>query len=420
MNKIQTLGRRAALLAGVAAGALVLESRADELFVASPTTLISEGNPYGGSFTTIGACGGAAHSMTLNGAELLIGDPNGHIYRRSPGNFFVSYAYDVPNSAHALAMHANQLLSGGDNGTLVRVNASTGAVLASFTLSVPISAMVVSGDDVYVGSSFGIVQKGNALTGGFQFWGTCGGPVNSMVIDGTHLVLGASQGQVYRINLQTQAVDATFSIPNDATGMVLHLGDLVVGGSSGSLVRLQRFNGAVKSNLGAPASVGALALRATPDPGTGYCYGAGICPCNNNDPVAGCANSTGFGARLAGTGTASVSGDDLTIHAFQMPANKNGRFYMASVIVQMPFGDGLLCAGSGGYPIFRFPPANSGPSGSFATPANLVGWCNQNLPISGHIAPGSTWHFQAWYRDQQGPCGAHFNTTDALSVTFLP
>jgi hypothetical protein len=165
--------------------------------------------------------------------------------------------------------------------------------------------------------------------------------------------------------------------------------------------------------------VSALGLKLTVDPGVNYCYGVN-CPCGNDDSGAGCANSTGFGARLAGTGTASVSADDLGIHAFGLPPNKNGRFYMASTIVQLPFGAGLLCTGGGGYPTFRFPPANSGPAGSFAMPANIIDWCAHNLPPSGQILPGSTWHFQAWYRDPPGPCGATFNTSDALSVTFLP
>ncbi len=36
-------------------------------------------------------------------------------------------------------------------------------------------------------------------------------------------------------------------------------------------------------------------------------------------------------------------------------------------------------------------------------------------PASGYvITPGSTWNFQAWYRDGNGPS----NLTNAISVTF--
>ena len=39
-------------------------------------------------------------------------------------------------------------------------------------------------------------------------------------------------------------------------------------------------------------------------------------------------------------------------------------------------------------------------------------------PPSGAILPGSTWHFQTWYRDIAGPCGAFSNLSNALSVTW--
>lgn len=412
MNRIQLLG-------GLTFGLVASIAGADEIFVASPTTLILEGNPYSGSFTTIGACGGQAHSMTLNGSQLLIGDPNGRIYRRSAAESFVSYAYDVPNDAQALAMHAGNLLSAGSDGTVVRVDAVTGAVIATLTAPGPASALLVVGDTLYVGSSLGVVFKGGAQTGGFGFWGTCGGPVNSMTIDSTHLILGSSNGQVYRINLTTQAVDATFAVASDAAAMVQHMGDLLIGGSNSSLLRVERFTGAVKSAIGSPVPVGALAVQDAPEPGSPYCYGNG-CPCGNDDGGAGCSNTTGFGARTAASGTTSVAADDLDVRAFQLPANKTSRFYMGQSVSQSPLGDGFLCTGGGGYPLFRFPVVSSGPSGSIAMPENLVDWCEQNLPPTGHLTPGSTWNFQAWYRDPAGPCGSQFNTTNSYSLTFAP
>src|SRR3954469_19002899 len=99
MNRAPSPHRRAAALCGLFTFALLATARADELFVASPTTLITQGNPYTGSFATIGLCGGQAQSMTLNGSQLLIGDPNGHVYKKSPSDSFVSYAFDVPNDA---------------------------------------------------------------------------------------------------------------------------------------------------------------------------------------------------------------------------------------------------------------------------------------------------------------------------------
>jgi hypothetical protein len=419
MNPIRSLVRPAAILGGFAAAFLGSTVRADDIFVASSTTLVLEGNPFSGAFITIGACGGAAQSMTLNGDVLLIGDPNGRIYRKAPSDGFVSYAFDVPNDAQALAMHGGNLLSVGTDGTIVRVDADTGAVLATMTTFAPLTAILVSGDDVFVGSSFGIVQKGHATNGGFQFWGTCGGPVNSLAKDSTHLIVGSSNGTVYRLDLLTQAVTTFFAAPNDLQAMVVQGGDLLVAGSDARVLRLERFSGALKSTLTVPVTVSALALRAGTDPGTTYCYGIG-CPCANEDPLAGCANTTGFGARLDGSGTASVSADDLEVFAFQLPPNKNGRFYMSQNSTLVPLGDGLLCAGSGGYPLFRFPFLNAGPAGALRLPPNLVSFCNQTFPAAGHLAVGATWHFQAWYRDPHGPCGAFFNTTNSYSVAFVP
>jgi hypothetical protein len=395
-------------------------ARADDLYVASATTVIQQGNPFSATFTVVGACGGAAQALTLNGDILLIGDQLGRIYKKGPTDSFISYAgYDVPNDAQGLAMHGGNLLTVGTDGTIIRVDAITGAVLDTMTASVPLTAILVSGDDVFVGSSLGVVQKGHATNGGFQFWGTCGGPVNSIARDATHLIVGASNGVVYRLDLATQQVATSFSVPNDAQALVVQGNDLLVGGSDSKIYRLRRTDGALKSTLTSQVAVSALALRREIAPGSAYCYGNG-CPCGNDDPSAGCANSTGFGAKLAGEGSASIAADDLTIYAYQIPPNKNGRFYMSQNSTHLPLGDGFLCAGSGGYPSFRFPFHNAGPAGSLATPSSLVAWCSQNLPSTGHLFAGSTWHFQAWYRNAQGPCGQNFNTTNSYSVTFVP
>jgi hypothetical protein len=394
--------------------------RADELFVASPTTLIQRGNPYFGAFATIGACGGQAQSMTLDGTRLLIGDPNGHIYQWTPGGF-LSYAFDVPNDAQALAMHAGNLLSGGSDGTIVRVNATTGAVLDTLDVPAPVSAILVSGDDVFAGTSFGIVQKGNALTGDFQFWGTCGGPVNSLAKDSTHLIIGASNSQIYRVNLATQQLEGNFPAGNDAQAIALQNGDLVVAGSDGSIRRMVPTTGASRGSFTSQVGVSAIAVLAEADPGVIDCFGNG-CPCGNDDPAAGCAHSGGFGARLAGSGTASVSADDLELFAFHMPQNRLTRFYLSQHAMQTPLGDGFLCAGGGGggYPPLRYPAQSSGTAGAISLPANLVAYNASHFPGTGQIFAGATWHSQVWYRDNAGPCSQRFNTSNAYAITFVP
>src|SRR5688500_10048736 len=120
-----------------ALGLLAFSAQLDELFYVSPTMLIVEGDPYGGSFDIIGACGGAAHSMTFVGDVLWVGDPRGCVYRKGPGDPNVSFVFSVFNNVRALAMHAGHLLSGGGN-TVVRVDLGTGVVLATLDVPVPV------------------------------------------------------------------------------------------------------------------------------------------------------------------------------------------------------------------------------------------------------------------------------------------
>ncbi len=391
---------------------------ADELYVAGPSTLVLQGTPYVSNFNLIGACGGQVSSMTLDGANLYLGDPNGHVYIRDAPSGAVIYAYDVPNDARAFAMSNGNLLSGGTNSTVVRVDKLTGQVISSLPTPVPVSALLVVGSELYIGSSNGVVFRGDAETGGFQFFGTCSGPINSLAIDSTHLMVGSSDGHVYRVNLTTQQVDAFFAVPNNAAAIALHLGDLLVAGSNATIARVDRFTGAVKTTLSTPVGLSALAVHDTGEPGLVYCFGAS-CPCGNDDPSGGCKNSSGFGARLTGAGSTSVAADDLVIDAFQLPANRAGRFYMAPIMNHLPFGDGFLCAGAAGYPTFRFPVATSGPNGSFEL-SHVVGYAAAHFPSNGQVLAGETWNFQAWTRDPSGPCGSTFNTTNAYSVTFVP
>ncbi|MCB9914798.1 MAG: hypothetical protein H6828_06560 [Planctomycetes bacterium] len=150
-----------------------------------------------------------------------------------------------------------------------------------------------------------------------------------------------------------------------------------------------------------------------------YCLGV-ACPCGNNDPNAGCVNSTGVGALLSATGTSSVTNDDLKLTVSSMPVNKFGVFYMGPNQIALPFGDGLRCVGGGGVGLFRYnPPLNSGAAGSISIGPGLVAW-SSGFPPGGAITPGSTWQFQCWYRDPFGPCGQFFNLSNGYSVTFTP
>ncbi|MBK7643210.1 MAG: hypothetical protein IPJ19_09190 [Planctomycetes bacterium] len=137
-------------------------------------------------------------------------------------------------------------------------------------------------------------------------------------------------------------------------------------------------------------------------------------PCGNADSGAGCANSTGLGASLDSVGSASISNDDLLLVATQLPPNAHGLWLMASGTAQVQLGDGLRCVGG---TIARFGAYTTGSSGVASRGPIAGGSCS--LPF-GCIQPGSTWHFQAWYRNVTGPCGNGTNLSNLLSVSFTP
>jgi hypothetical protein len=166
-----------------------------------------------------------------------------------------------------------------------------------------------------------------------------------------------------------------------------------------------------------------LNANGTPDdceivPGTVFCSGDGSgtpCPCNNvSAPGEGCVNSTGVGARIQSLGGVSCSLDNTLIRVSQMPPNKAGIVYMGTLQKNggagSVLGDGLRClAGQNKRFSVRVADAN----GVFDR-QQMVAASN------GLITPGSTWHFQCWYRDTNLPCGSQQNFTNGLSLTFVP
>jgi hypothetical protein len=142
-------------------------------------------------------------------------------------------------------------------------------------------------------------------------------------------------------------------------------------------------------------------------------------PCGNADDHGGCANSTGEGAILGACGSGSVTTDDLAFELTHLPPFAFGLVYMGPAQTQAPFGDGLRCVGPGALGFFRFPVMQADGSGSFMLGPGLVA-ASASLPPGGQIQPGSTWNFQCWYRDPNGPCGSGFNLSNGVSVLFEP
>ncbi|MCP3918644.1 MAG: hypothetical protein GY711_24120 [bacterium] len=120
-------------------------------------------------------------------------------------------------------------------------------------------------------------------------------------------------------------------------------------------------------------------------------------------------NSTGAPTYIGASGSAVVSANDLVLHASPVPQGEFGLFFYGADPIQLPLGNGFRCVG--GTPLFRLPvQAATGRVLSHAVD-------NTQGPAAALLVPGSTWHFQAFYRDPPAG-GARFNLSDGLTVTF--
>jgi len=151
-------------------------------------------------------------------------------------------------------------------------------------------------------------------------------------------------------------------------------------------------------------------------PGNPYCFGVG-CPCGNDDPDAGCINSSGDGGLLTVTGSSSVSADDAQFHGTQLSRQSVVLLVMADAQQQVPFQNGLLCLAGDIQRMQQH--QNTGQTGSatFSHVVERYSW--QGIPI----VPGDTRHFQLWFRDVpsgQSPCGFSSNLTNATTIVFTP
>lgn len=178
--------------------------------------------------------------------------------------------------------------------------------------------------------------------------------------------------------------------------------------------------GAINGTTGAGAGAGLAYIADVASAcsvGTPYCYcTVGVAPCGNvGGAVEGCANSTGAGATLNATGTASVLAEDLVLTGAQLPASP-GLYFQGTIQVNggagNPFGDGILCAGGS---IIRLGPvvASGGTSSYPSGP-------QPSVASRGGVSAGDTRNYQLWYRDIPGPCSSGFNTTHGVSITWTP
>ena len=152
------------------------------------------------------------------------------------------------------------------------------------------------------------------------------------------------------------------------------------------------------------------------DPGS-----ATPCPCgNDNDgsvPSSGCANGLfQSGARLSGTGSASLSADTLVLAASALAPSQSGLYFQADNDLSpgIPWGDGLRCAGGS---LIRLGVRFSDAAGS----SDTSGFAQSISAKTGNITPGETKYYQCWYRDPLfSSCLTGFNLSNGLAVTWWP
>ncbi len=162
---------------------------------------------------------------------------------------------------------------------------------------------------------------------------------------------------------------------------------------------------------------GAVYLHSRTEFAASYCFCDRDAPCGNDSPTAGCANGTNAGGQLIAAGSGSVAVDDLTLLLSQLPPQKAVIVCTAPGRGRSPLGDGLFCLSSVGG-IRRFPVSMTNDAGNAQVGPGLVAYSQRNFGTELAFGAGSTRHFQAWFRDPQGPCGSHTNLTHGLTVSF--
>lgn len=121
-------------------------------------------------------------------------------------------------------------------------------------------------------------------------------------------------------------------------------------------------------------------------------------------------NSNSYPGEIIATGSATVDDHDFTLWAANLPPEKNTGFFLmgdAQDLVLPPGSAGPLCVGGSG--LERILPVHY--------TDELLGGFSQKVSSTGSWDPihaGSSWNFQAWYRDGVGLS----NLTNAVTVMF--
>ncbi len=112
-------------------------------------------------------------------------------------------------------------------------------------------------------------------------------------------------------------------------------------------------------------------------------------------------------------GGTSIAADDLACSVSQIapgtPSLLSSGSSYANGGIGLWFGDGLRCAGG---QIRRH-------GVQFFDGTGSAGWGSGLAGTNGWSA-GDTRHLQVWYRDNGGPCSSGFNTSNGLTLNYVP
>ena len=152
------------------------------------------------------------------------------------------------------------------------------------------------------------------------------------------------------------------------------------------------------------------------DLATSFCFGDGsgnACPCGSPGQIGhGCANTSGYGARIWAVSVDSDPNVSMTIAVAGATPNAANLFFQGQTALNgglgIPFGGGLRCTGN---PVKRL--------GVVFTNAGGAAQRTLNPALDLGVTLGDTRHYQGWYRDSHAPaCAAGFNLTDAIEIRW--
>ena len=132
-------------------------------------------------------------------------------------------------------------------------------------------------------------------------------------------------------------------------------------------------------------------------------------------------NSTGHYATMHAEGLPFASANDLRLHAVSLPANQFAMFIAgpSQDFVMNPGGSaGNLCVGANGtYGLGRIVTSlqSTGELGVISHELDVTAIPIPTAPYTVSMAPGMTWNFQTWYRDN----GGANNFSNAVGLTFF-